>query len=108
MIELSMVSGVGRESAYAMVVVGEELREKLDDRDVKQEVEGELTQLLNKVNQVLLPRERLHMLVAVREPWTIENGCLTPTMKIKRKRIESLVEDKLDAWYSAGARVIWA
>jgi long-subunit acyl-CoA synthetase (AMP-forming) len=108
MVDLSMVSGVGRESAYAMVVLAEEWREKLDSSDVKRQVEAELGQLLETVNHVVLPRERLHMLVALTEPWTIENGCLTPTMKIKRKRIEASVEEKLDAWYSAGARVIWA
>ena len=29
-------------------------------------------------------------------------------MKIKRSRIEALAEEKLGAWYSAGAQVIWA
>ena len=28
-------------------------------------------------------------------------------MKIRRKRIEAAAEEKLDGWYSAGAKVIW-
>ena len=107
MVELSMVSGVGRASAYGMVVLSEPWRGKVDDPDAKSRVEAELVQLLDKVNRTVASRERLQMLVALREPWTVENGCLTPTMKIKRSRIEALAEEKLDAWYSAGAQVIW-
>ena len=108
MVELSLVSGVGRSSAYGMVLLAEELRGKLDDPSVKLQVEGELAQLLDKVNQAVSSHERLQMLVALREPWTIENGCLTPTMKIKRGRIEALAQERLDAWYSANTPVIWA
>ena len=108
MIELSLVSGVGRESAYGMVVLTEGWRTEADNPATKAEVEAALAQLLHDVNQALPRRERLHMLVVPREPWTIDNGCLTPTMKIKRRRIEALVEENLDAWYSAGAQVIWA
>ena len=89
-------------------VLAEELRGKLDDPSVKLQVEAELAQLLDKVNQAVSSHERLQMLVALREPWTIENGCLTPTMKIKRGRIEALAQERLDAWYSANAPVIWA
>ena len=108
MVELSLVSGVGRESAYGMVVLEEALRAKVDDPVTTSQIEAELAQLLSKVNQAVLSCERLQMLVVSREPWTVENGCLTPTMKIKRKRIEALASEKLDAWYSVGAQVIWA
>ena len=47
------------------------------------------------------------MLVVAREPWTIENGCLTPTMKIKRSRIEAAVAPQVDAWYAAAGPVLW-
>ena len=36
------------------------------------------------------------MLVVMRERWSIENGCLTPTLKIlKRRRIEAMLEQEL-------------
>ena len=40
--------------------------------------------------------------------WTIENGSLTPTMKIKRSRIEADVSTKVDGWYASKGKVQWA
>ena len=108
MVELSMVSGVGEESAYAVLVLDENLRPKVSDPAVRASVETALAQLLTEVNQTLAPHEHLRMLVVAAEPWSIENGCLTPTMKIKRSRIEALVAPQLPAWYGQPAAVIWA
>ena len=48
------------------------------------------------------------MLVVAKEPWSIENGCLTPTMKIKRSRIENEVGPKVETWYASNGKVQWA
>ena len=82
-----MVSGSGFDRAYAMVVLAEHLHPQLHKSDVRQQVEIELNDLLQKVNQQTADYEQLKMLVVVKEAWSIENGCLTPTMKIKRSRI---------------------
>ena len=108
MIELSMVSGSGFESAYALVVLAEDLRPKLKQSDVRSEVEKALADLLAEVNQEIADYERLKMLVVAAEPWSIENGCLTPTMKIKRSRIEYAVQHQLDNWYASRSNVIWS
>lgn len=108
MIELSMVSGSGFESAYALVVLAEDLRPKLKQSDVRSEVEKALADLLAEVNQEIADYERLKMLVVAAEPWSIENGCLTPTMKIKRSRIEYAVQHQLDHWYASSSNIIWA
>lgn len=108
MIEACMVSGAGQAAAYAMVVLNEELRPKQKDPAVRAQVEAELTKLLSTVNAGLVGHEKLQMLVVAREPWSIENGCLTPTMKIKRSRIESEVSPQVQTWYAGNGKVQWA
>ena len=108
MVELSMVSGVGQVSAYAMVILSEQLRPRQKDPAVRQEVEAALGQLLKEINAELADYEQLRMLVIASEPWSIENGCLTPTMKIRRSRIEASVAPQVQRWYEARGAVLWA
>ncbi len=108
MIELSIVSGVGQPSAYAMVVLAEELRPRVGDPSVRAEVEKALGQLLQDVNRQRPEYEHLRMIVIAGEPWSIENGCLTPTMKIKRSRIEAAVAPQIESWYASHGAVHWA
>lgn len=107
MVELAMVSGVGQPAAYALVVLAEELRPRAGDAAVRAHVDQELSALLEKVNAKVADYERLQMIVVAREPWSIENGCLTPTMKIKRSRIEEGVAPQVDDWYAGDSKVVW-
>jgi long-subunit acyl-CoA synthetase (AMP-forming) len=108
MVELSLVSGTGQPAAYAMVVLAEELRPRIGDAGVRTQVEGELRRLLGEINQGVAAHERLRMIVIANEPWSIENGFLTPTMKIRRHRIESAVAHAVENWYATGEPVHWA
>ncbi|MEY4911009.1 MAG: hypothetical protein RL761_672 [Pseudomonadota bacterium] len=107
MIESSMVSGVGQSASYALVVLAEGVRPKLSDPAFKSEVTQEMSALLKETNKGLAEYEQMKMLVIAKEPWSIENGCLTPTMKIKRNKIEALVEPDLDKWYASKGEVLW-
>lgn len=107
MVELSLVSGVGREAAFAVVQLAEDLRSRVSALAVRKQVEEQLGALLENVNRDLVPHERLRMIVIAPEPWSIENGCLTPTMKIRRSRIEETVAADVARWYATGARVHW-
>jgi long-subunit acyl-CoA synthetase (AMP-forming) len=108
MIEMSIVSGVSQSAAYAMVVLAEDIRPKMKDPQVRADVETQLTEHLEKVNGELVEYEKLRMLVIANEAWSIENGYLTPTMKIKRSRIEASVESQVDSWYQKNGSVFWA
>lgn len=108
MVELSLVSGVGQPMAFAMVVLAEHLRPRLHEPALRQQVGAELAALLGRLNRRLAEHERLRMIVVAREPWTIDNGCLTPTMKIRRARIEAQVAERLGDWYGAQEPVLWA
>jgi len=108
MVELSMVSGVGQPAAYAIVVPAETLRPRLGDAAAHAEVEAEMKRLLSDVNATLPDYAQLRMIVVAHEPWSIENGCLTPTMKIKRARIEAAVAPQVERWYGEPKAVVWA
>jgi long-subunit acyl-CoA synthetase (AMP-forming) len=107
LVEMSIVSGVAQPAAYAMVVLAEGIRPQVGDATVRARVESELAQLLKDVNGRLADYEQLKMIVVAPEPWSIENGYLTPTMKIKRSRIEAAVEPKVALWYDSPAKVQW-
>ena len=108
LVEMSCVSGVGQPAAFALVVLAEDVRGKVSDPAVRTQVEQELGTWLRQVNSELSGYEQLQMFVIANEPWTIENGMLTPTMKIKRSKIEAAVAKRVDAWYAAKGPVQWA
>jgi long-chain acyl-CoA synthetase len=108
MVELALVGGSGQAAAHALLLLDENLRPRLGDAALRAEVEAEMARLLERVNETVASHERLQFIAIVAEPWTIANGCLTPTMKIKRRRIEAELAPHLDAWYETKAAVVWA
>jgi len=107
-VELAMVSGVGQPAPYAVLVIAEQLRPSLNDPAVRERVDLQLQDLLREVNRDLATYEQLQFLVVAAEPWSIENGCLTPTMKIKRSRIEASFVEQVGSWYEVDRPVLWA
>ena len=108
LVEQALVSGVGQSAAYALVVLAEDLRPKLGDPVVRARVQQSLGDLLREVNQAVADYEQLRMIVVAPQAWTIENGMLTPTMKIRRSRIEAEFEAQLAHWYTSQGPVHWA
>ncbi len=60
------------------------------------EIIDSLSASLASLNPLLEKFERLEKVVVIKEHWTVENGLITPSLKIKR----SLVEKKLHSFYS--------
>jgi long-subunit acyl-CoA synthetase (AMP-forming) len=106
-VEMCCVTGSGQPKPFALVLLADELRPKLSDSTVRAEIEAELEALLKEVNQEVEEFERLQFLVVVKDPWLIENGFLTPTMKMKRTKLEDTYGPKTDEWYGAGKRIVW-
>lgn len=108
MIELSLVSGVGQPAAFAIVLLAETLRPRQQEDALRAQVRAELDRLLAEINRQVSDAEQLRMIIVAREPWSIENGCLTPTMKIRRARIETAVAPLVERWYADQQKVQWA
>ncbi len=61
----------------------------------REQVAADLAQTLQQLNAQLEAHERLSHFVLVREAWTVDNGCMTPTMKIRRNVLEARFADQL-------------
>ena len=102
-IEQACVSGASMPQPYAIVVLSKAAREADANG-----IDRALAALRDEINASLDPHERLHTIVIAREPWTVENGLLTPTMKLKRSAIEERYAPYVKAWYESGEVVIRA
>jgi long-subunit acyl-CoA synthetase (AMP-forming) len=104
-IEAVCVGGIGRPQPYGLVMLGVEARKR--GAQARAELEAALQQHLTSINAELEPHETLAFLAVVRDEWQIENGFLTPSMKIRRAVIEKAYEPELDRWYAAARPVLW-
>ncbi len=107
-IEQSCVMGSGQPRPFAVVLLAESLRAELErEPAARGQVEQALARLHESVNARLAGHEQLEFLAIAKDPWLIENGFLTPTMKIKRSVLEERYAGKLESWYTTKTPVIW-
>jgi long-chain acyl-CoA synthetase len=107
LIEMSCVTGEGQAQPCALVMLAEGERARLKGGGDRTPTERALRDLWERVNRQVEEYERLEFLVVVQEAWQIENGFLTPTMKLRRSVVEETYAPHMARWYSARAPVIW-
>jgi len=71
-------------------------------------LEKELAEHLEKVNARLDPHEQLECLIVTATPWTVDNGLITPTFKVRRNRVDEVYGPRLEKWIAQRRKVIWA
>jgi long-chain acyl-CoA synthetase len=101
-IELTCVVGMGIPQPIALVVLSPSGKSSS-----KEEVIRSLSATLAEVNPTLEPFERIEKAVILKESWTIENGLLTPSLKIKRNEVEKIHMPKYPNWYQQKEVVVW-
>jgi long-chain acyl-CoA synthetase len=99
------VLGAGRTGPFAMAVLAPE-KQALSESN-RNAVEEDLKAELRRVNQRLEHYEQLRFLVIAQQPWTVDNGLLTPTLKVRRARIETIFTSSFDAWERSANTIVW-
>jgi long-chain acyl-CoA synthetase len=82
--------------ASAQGVKERELRELVTHKKVLSEIQMHI----DKINEHLAPVEQIKKFTLLSKDFSVEEGELTPTMKIKRKVINSRYQDNIDSLYA--------
>lgn len=101
------VLGSGMAAPFAMAVLASNRSRQGKDTASRPLLEDQLKKELTSVNAELEQHEHLGFLVICQEPWTTDNGFLTPTLKVRRAVIESHFGSQFDAWEQSGKRILW-
>ncbi|MGC8115941.1 AMP-binding protein [Metapseudomonas otitidis] len=105
-IEQVCVVGDGLPQPMALCVLSEVGRQEAGN-GIREQLEGSLRALLDEVNQALDKHERLLGLVLVKDVWAVDNGFLTPTLKIKRNVVEGTYGPRFPEWIERRETVLW-
>ena len=101
-IEQACVVGMGVPQPLVLIVLS-----PLGKSKSKEEVTKSLVETMDIVNKELEAYEKLHAAVIMKEDWTIENGLMTPSLKVKRNEVEKIFLPTYPQWYAKNEKVVF-
>ncbi len=88
-IEQSMVYGDGKNYLVALIVPSKEFSNQKE----------KINEIINEINHNLTLTEKIKKFHLINENFSIENGLLTPTMKVKRNKVIAKYKNILENFY---------
>jgi long-chain acyl-CoA synthetase len=107
-IEACCVTGGNLAQPLAVVMLSPDAAVRSQTSEGRSAISASLRQHLQEVNAALEPHEKLDCLAAVTTAWTPENGFVTPTLKVKRGRIDEVFAPHFASWLAPHEPVVWA
>lgn len=96
------VVGTGISQPIALIVPSESGK-----KQDKESFESGILETITEVNKKLQNHERVYKAVVMKEDWSIDNGLLTPTLKVKRNRVEAIHQHMYPKWFQQEGKVVY-
>jgi long-chain acyl-CoA synthetase len=106
-VEACCLMGAGLVSPFAVVLISEKARCQSREPQSRALLEESLAALLEEINRRLAPHERVAFIAIVDGPWTVANGLMTPTLKLKRPLLERRYQALVDNWKARNRPIVW-
>ena len=106
-VEACCVTGANLGQPLALLMLNAETVGRAADPTERTRLEQSLSAHVESINATLDPHEQLDCVVVVRDAWTVDNDLVTPTLKVKRNRIEAVYGEHYETWVSTRRTVIW-
>ncbi len=101
-IEQVCLVGMGIPQPIALIITTQEAK-----KQPREEVDNSLVASIEELNKALESYEKIEKAVIMKEDWSIDNGLLTPTLKVKRNQVEKIHMPMYKAWFDRAEKVIY-
>lgn len=101
-VEQVCVVGMGIPQPIALVVLSAVGKSKS-----RENLQRDLAAALQQVNAKLESYERLAAAVIMQSDWTVDNGLMTPTLKVRRAALEKIHLPHYPKWFAQQQLVVW-
>ncbi len=101
-IEQICIVGMGIPQPILLIVPSEEGKKKSEV-----ELSKSLINAIKTINPTLEKHEKIEKAVVMKNDWTVDNGLMTPTLKIKRSQVEKIHRPMYKIWFDAEKNVIF-
>ena len=94
-IDQCMVYGDGKNYLVSLIVLNKEFKNNIASKHLKEKI----NEIIDNINKNLTLVEKIKKFHVINENFTIENGLLTPTMKVKRSKVIAKYNNILENFY---------
>ncbi len=102
-IEQVCVAGLGIPQPIALVNLSE-----VGLEEDKATIEASLKESVEKVNSTRANFEKIKTIIIIKEIWSVDNDILTPTLKVRRGKIDDTYNKNYLNWCESKDLIIWA
>jgi long-subunit acyl-CoA synthetase (AMP-forming) len=100
--EQTCIVGLGNPQPMLLVVLSE-----IGQSKNKESLRSTLEEKLVLINKDLINYKRISSVIIVKDDWNPENEILTPTLKIKRGKVNDKYTSQFSEWHDSEETVIW-
>mgnify|MGYP001168943986 CR=1 FL=1 len=96
------VTGMGIPQPLCLAVLSE-VGKTIDSEKLTHKLEKKLVDINAKLDNY----KKISTLIVVKDEWSVENELVTPTLKIKRNKIDNKYQINFEKWHKANESVLW-
>lgn len=101
-IEQTCVVGTGIPQPIALIIPSE-----LGKSKSEAEFDESVMATIKAINPGLEPFEKIAKAIIMKEDWSVDNGLLTPTLKVKRNRVEAIHMPMYPEWFESNEPIVY-
>ena len=107
-IEQVCVTGANLPQPLALITLNEQSLASSRTPEGKKSITESLQATVQSANSVLDKHENISCLIVASDQWAVGNGIMTPTLKVKRAKLDEVYTPHFQQWLSQPETVHWA